>query len=88
MHIGSGMAVDDHLVERYTIRDGDPLSLKVHIERALELQRETWRVRVEARSTMRADAAHFHLSNHLDAYEGDTRVFSRSWTKNIPRNHV
>jgi putative CocE/NonD family hydrolase len=87
-HVGSGMEVDDRLVERYLIRDGAPLSLKVQIERTLELQREEWRVRVETKSMMTADATHFYLSNHLDAYEGDVRVFTRSWTKMIPRNLV
>lgn len=87
-HVDSGMEVDDRLVERYLIRDGAPLSLKVDIERALELQREAWRVRVEARSTMTADETHFHLSNHLDAYEADVRVFARSWERAIPRNLV
>ena len=87
-HVGSGMEVDDRLIERYTIRDGEPLSLKVHIERTLMLQREAWRVRIETVSTMTADATHFHLSNHLDAYEGDVRVFTKSWTKAIPRRLV
>ena len=82
------MEVDDRLIERYTIRDGEPLSLKVHIERTLMLQREAWRVRIETVSTMTADATHFHLSNHLDAYEGDVRVFTKSWTKAIPRQLV
>jgi putative CocE/NonD family hydrolase len=87
-HAESGMEVDDRLTERYTVRDGDPLSLKVHIERATELQREAWRARIETSSTMTADATHFHLSNSLDAYEGDTRVFTRSWTKELPRHLV
>ena len=87
-HVGSGMEVDDRLVERYTVRDGAPLSLKVHIERTLELQREDWRVRIETDSTMTADATHFHVSNHLEAYEGDVRVFSRSWDSSIPRRLV
>lgn len=87
-HNGSGMEVDDRLVERYTVHDGAPLSMKVHIERAIALQREAWRVRVETMSTMTADATHFHVSNHLDAYEGDTRVFTKSWAKAIPRRLV
>ncbi len=87
-HDDSGMEVDDRLVERYTVHDGSPLSMKVHIERALELQREAWRVRVETTSVMTADATHFHVSNHLDAYEGDTRVFTKSWVKAIPRQLV
>ncbi|MCO5180280.1 MAG: CocE/NonD family hydrolase [Candidatus Promineofilum sp.] len=87
-HVGSGMEVDDRLVERYTVRDGEPLSLKVRIERTLEMQREAWRVRIETDSMMTADATHFYLSNHLDAYEGDARVFTKSWTKAIPRRLV
>lgn len=87
-HDGSGMEVDDRLVERYTVRDGSPLSTKVHIERAIELQREGWGVRVETMSVMTADATHFLLSNHINAYEGDTRVFTRSWTRAIPRQLV
>lgn len=85
-HVGSGMVVDDRLTEGYTIRDGEPLSLKVRIDRTLELQREAWRVRIDTSSTMSADATHFHLTNHLDAYEGEVRVFTRSWTKAIPRH--
>ncbi|MBP6017130.1 MAG: CocE/NonD family hydrolase [Candidatus Promineofilum sp.] len=87
-HVGSGMEVDDRLLERYTVRDGEPLSLEVHIERTLALRREAWRVRVETVSTMTADAAHFYLNNHLDAYEGDVRIFTKSWTKVIPRRLV
>lgn len=37
---------------------------------------------------MTADATHFHLSHHLDAYEANTRVFTRSSTKVIPRDMV
>jgi putative CocE/NonD family hydrolase len=84
-HVASGMEVDDRLIEHYTIRDGEPLSLTVHIERALELQRGAWRVRIETDSVMTADATDFHLSNGLDAYEGDTHVLTRLWTKAIPR---
>jgi hypothetical protein len=34
------------------------------------------------------DADFFHLTNRLDAYEGNVRVFSKTWTKTIPRDHV
>ena len=37
---------------------------------------------------MTADAGHFHVSNWLDAYEGGTAVFTRAWTKAIPRRLV
>jgi putative CocE/NonD family hydrolase len=87
-YVGSGMEVDDRATEVTTVRDGDPLSLRVEIERWVELQRGAWRVRVQSRCAMTADATHFHLSHVLDAYEGDTRVFSRSSDRAIPRNLV
>jgi uncharacterized protein len=87
-YTGSGMEVDDVLHESYRIKDGDPLSLSVHITRWLELQRGEWRIRIETENRMTADRTHFHLSNHLDAYEGDTRVFTTASTKAIPRHLV
>lgn len=87
-YTGSGMSVDDGVTEVYRVRDGDPLSLQVKIERRLELQRGEWGVRLETVSVMTADATHFHLSHHLDAYEANTRVFTRSSTRVIPRDMV
>ena len=87
-YTGSGMEVDDIATEITSVRDGDPLSLRVEIERWVELQRGAWQVRVQSRCAMTADATHFHLSHALDAYEGDTRVFSCSSDKAIPRNLV
>jgi hypothetical protein len=87
-YTGSGMEVDDRAIEITSVRDGDPLSLRVEIERRVELQRGAWRVWVQSRCAMTADATHFHLSHTLDAYEDDTRVFSRSSTKAIPREMV
>lgn len=87
-YTGSGMEVEDWVCETYTVRDGEPLSLRAHIRHALELQRGAWRVRVETASDMTGDATHFHLSHHLDAYEGETRVFTRASTQSIPRHLV
>lgn len=87
-YTGSGMEVDDRLCETYRVKDGEPLSLQVHITRTLELQRGDWQIRIETDNKMTADATHFHVSNHLDAFEGATRVFTRSSTRAIPRHYV
>jgi hypothetical protein len=84
-HVASGMEVDDRVTERYTITDGRPLSLVVHIERALELQRGDWRVRIETESEMTADLTHFHLCNRVKALEAEELVIDRTWVKAIPR---
>jgi hypothetical protein len=37
---------------------------------------------------MSADAECFHVTSALDAYEGETRVFARTWAWRFPRDHV
>jgi putative CocE/NonD family hydrolase len=83
-----GLEVAGCSTETYRVRDGDPLSAHQQIVAVTELQRADWRVRIETNSVMTADATHFHVSNQLDAYEGDTRVFTKSWVKAIPRDHL
>jgi hypothetical protein len=35
---------------------------------------------------MTADASHFHISQLLDGYEGQARVFTKTWRFTIPRD--
>jgi len=74
--------------EIYTLFEGDPLSACVEIEHATEFKRGSWQIRIETESKMTADATHFYVSNLLDACEGNTRVFTKSWTFKIPRDLV
>jgi hypothetical protein len=37
---------------------------------------------------MTSDSGHFYLTNVLDAYEGQVRIFTKSWTRAIPRECV
>jgi len=86
--LDNGLETDHRSVETFKVRDGDPLSTSEHIRTVIEFQRDDWRVRVETDSLMTADAGHFHLANQMDAYEGDVRVFTKSWTTSIPRDNV
>jgi hypothetical protein len=79
--------MDYRSTEVVSVREGDPLSAFQQIRAVTEFQRAKWRTRVETESLMTADAMHFHVSNHMDAYEGETHVFSKSWNQAIPRDH-
>jgi hypothetical protein len=87
-YLDHGLETDYCMTETFRVREGDPLSVNQHFFTVTELQREEWHVRVETDSRMTADATHFYLSNRMDAYEGDVRVFTKSWTKAIPRDNV
>ena len=86
--LDNGLKTDYCSTETFKVREGDPLSVNQHFVTVTELQREDWLVRVETDSRMTADATHFYLSNQMDAYEGGVRVFTKSWTKIIPRDNV
>ncbi|HEX2045179.1 MAG TPA: CocE/NonD family hydrolase [Gaiellaceae bacterium] len=72
----------------YSIVEGDPLSAAVRFRATSAMARGDWRTRAEVASTMTSDAEAFHVTTALDAYEGDTRVFARTWAFRFPRDHV
>jgi putative CocE/NonD family hydrolase len=72
----------------FQITEGVPLSAKVECERAFSVERGEWRVTVRTASTMSATATTFQVTNVLDAYEGDQRVFARTWHSEVPRDCV
>ncbi|NBC97181.1 MAG: CocE/NonD family hydrolase [Deinococcus-Thermus bacterium] len=48
--------------------------------------RGDWRIRTETRTVLTSDAEAFYLRAELDAYENDTRVYSRNWNERIRRD--
>ena len=84
--VDSGMEVDSFAEEQFSIDDGQPLSAVQTVVQRLGYRREGWEVRIETHSRLTADADDFLVTNSLDAYEGNTRVFARRWTKRIPRD--
>jgi len=93
-HFGTRRIVRDDLLyaergqDTFSITEGEPLSAMARSEWRIDLQRDDWRVRVETSSTLSADATTFHLTNAVDAYEDEVRVFDRTWTRRIPRDMV
>jgi putative CocE/NonD family hydrolase len=82
----TNLEMDSTLTDTYRIVDGEPLSAEVECERTISLRREGWRIRLETHSRMTADAANFHVTNSLDAYEGAARVFAKTWHFSVPRD--
>jgi putative CocE/NonD family hydrolase len=85
---GGGPELDDTNVTTYRIVDGDPLSASVRCRCSSTLARGDWHTRVETDSHMTATATEFLVTHALDAYEGDERVYARTWTLRFPRDGV
>jgi hypothetical protein len=72
----------------YTIVENEPLSARARCDHTIKIGRAGWQTSVETVSVMSADAESFHVTNQLDAYEGNSRVFAKSWSFKIPRDLV
>ncbi|CAN5535293.1 CocE/NonD family hydrolase [soil metagenome] len=72
----------------WSIRDGDPLSAANTVENSWHARRGNWDVRVQTRSTLSADQEHFHITTLVEAFEGETRVSTRTHSNRIPRDNV
>ncbi len=82
------LTVDGGAVECFSITEGDPLSVKGDIAWRYRMTRGDWDIRTESRTVLTASKDTFHLRASLDAFEGETRVFTRNWSFDIPRNGV
>ncbi len=82
------LEIYSQLEDHFSIVEGEPLSAAVTCTGKIGLKRGEWAVRAETYSRMTSDAEAFHLTHVLDAYDGNVRVFSRTWDRRIPRNLV
>ena len=85
-------AIDLELGKRfekhYRIGETDPLSARIETLYETSFRRDGWYVRVEVRMHLSASKDAFHFAGALEAFEGETRVFSRDWDIPIPRDLV
>ncbi|HYB85465.1 MAG TPA: CocE/NonD family hydrolase, partial [Streptosporangiaceae bacterium] len=86
--LDDGLEYHERERDEFRITDGDPLSAVVRSDRTFAVGRGQWQVTVRTASTMSATASAFQVTNVLDAYEGDRRVFTKTWHADVPRDRV
>jgi uncharacterized protein len=84
----TGIELEETNVNRVTITEDAPLSARVRCDWTVSVGRRDWQVEVRTRSVMTSDADRFLLTNALEAYQGERRVFAKTWTKSVPRDLV
>ncbi len=80
--------IEERCVEKYTHYDNDFDSVRGETRWVRGFSRDGWAVRTVTKTILRSTKTHFHLTADLDAWEGDERVFVRTWSRTIPRDHV
>ncbi|MEJ2700247.1 MAG: CocE/NonD family hydrolase, partial [Desulfuromonadales bacterium] len=82
------LEVQRKTVEWYTYRGNDFGSPRGETYCERGFRRGDWQVRTVTRTVLTATSEAFQLRADLDAYEGETRVFCKSWERTIPRDHI
>jgi len=75
-------------METYTFRGNTYDSLAGETRWERKFTRGDWQVRTVTRTLLTSNETNFHLRADLDAYEGESRIYSRSWHSVIPRKLV
>ena len=75
----------DASIVELRIHPDDPLRARASMVQRTELRRGTWRVSVETEIQIASTKTEFVVVARLDAWEGDDRVFHRSWDERVPR---
>ncbi|AJZ83323.1 CocE/NonD family hydrolase [Streptomyces sp. AgN23] len=81
-----GMDVGRRAYERYTAVADDFTSVGGESTWTMRFHRDDWDVRVVTSTVLRSSETEFFVDATLDAYEGDRRVFSRTWNETLPRD--
>jgi putative CocE/NonD family hydrolase len=84
----NGLEIGSSRRHEFYITEEDPLSARGEIQWNIEIGRGGWRTRSVVRVVQTATRHAFHIRAEVDAFAGDTRVFSRNWDCAIPRSFV
>ncbi len=82
----NGIVTEHRKTLLFRIADDDPTSARAeaHVN-LVNGNDEGWHSRVETHSVVSCSAEAFFVEADLHAFEGERRIFSRSWTRTIPR---
>ena len=83
-----GLEIGHGITERFTIDDEAAGNATTEVIHSTVSRRDGWQVRVETRTRLTSTEDAFRLAATLEAYEGDERVFERSWDRVVARDSV
>jgi hypothetical protein len=83
-----GLEHADYTEERYSVTGEDLGSLRGETLNRKGFKRGDWDVSTRTHTVMTATPDTFIIHADLDAYEGDRRIYCRTWERHIPRDHV
>jgi hypothetical protein len=87
-HRDIDLEIEARSTERFSYTYDNLSSLRGETRWHMRFKREDWQVSTYTHTILTATESHFRVQAVLDAYEGESRVFSQSWDRWIPRDHM
>ncbi|MDZ7641546.1 MAG: CocE/NonD family hydrolase [Desulfurivibrio sp.] len=84
----SDLSFSREVNERYSYRNDRYDTVRGEVVHNRSFRRGDWEVSVITRTVLTSTRTHFLVRATLDAYEGDVRVFAKTWDETIPRHLV
>ncbi|MEV2216137.1 CocE/NonD family hydrolase [Streptomyces sp. NPDC050997] len=81
-----GLDAGRRAYERYATVADDFTSVSGESTWTMRFRRDDWDVHVVTHTRLSCDEQDFFVDATLDGYEGDRRVFSRTWNETVPRD--
>ncbi|MFW5862569.1 MAG: CocE/NonD family hydrolase [Spirochaetota bacterium] len=82
------MEVENRSYEWYSSVNDDFSSIRGETWWARGFRRGDWHTRVTTRTVLTSDPEYFYIDAELDAFEGDTRVYSQNWNMKVERDFM
>ena len=82
------LSIGKNVSERYSYTNNRYDTVRGEVFSTREFARGDWVLRTETRTVLTSTTTHFRVRATLDAYEGDARVFAKSWDEIIARDFV
>jgi len=76
------------VTEKYSYQGYNYDTLRGEVSSERSFKRDDWIVRTKTCTILTSTKTHFIIRASLDAYEGDVRVFSKSWDERIKRDYL
>jgi uncharacterized protein len=87
-NLDHGLVTGETMSERWQVRADDPLSAVATHTWEQRLSRGDWRVRTHVTATQTCTATHLRIVALLQAWEGDTLVFTRHFDDQVSREFI
>ena len=74
--------------EKYSYKNNNYDTLRAEVLSERQFEREDWSVYTRTNTILTSTLTHFIIRATLDAYEGDARIFSKTWDERIRRDYL